>query len=208
VKAIKEFVKVTVVGGIVFLVPLILLGLVLKHAMAFASSFAGPIAAAFQDHRIAGVTAATIIAALMLLLLSFLAGLFARTSVGHDLARWLEDSLLGNLPQYRMVKTMADGLAQVEGGENLRPALVSIEGGWQLGYLLEEVRAGWVAVFLPQSPTPMSGTVMYMPAERVRLLDVPMGEAVLLVKRLGAGSVDALRSADLTPVPEGAAATS
>jgi uncharacterized membrane protein len=208
VKAIKEFVKVTVVGGIVFLVPLILLGLVLKHAMAFASSFAGPIAAAFQDHRIAGVTAATIIAALMLLLLSFLAGLFARTSVGHDLARWLEDSLLGNLPQYRMVKTMAEGLAQVEGGENLRPALVSIEGGWQLGYLLEEVRAGWVAVFLPQSPTPMSGTVMYMPAERVRLLDVPMGEAVLLVKRLGAGSADALRSADLTPVPEGAAATS
>ena len=201
-KAIKEFVKTTVVGGIVFLVPLILLILVLKHAMAFAGKIAGPIAAAFPEHRIAGVTVATIIAALVLLLLSFLAGLFARTHVGRDLARWLEDSLLGNLPQYRMVKTMAEGLAQVEDGQNLRPALVSIEGGWQLGYLLEEVRAGWVAVFLPQSPTPMSGSVMYMPAERVRLLDMPIGEAVLLVKRLGAGSAHSLRSADLTPVPE------
>jgi hypothetical protein len=49
----------------------------------------------------------------------------------------------------------------------------------------------------------MSGTVMYMPAERVRLLDMPIGEAVLLVKRLGAGSAQALRSADLTAVPEG-----
>ena len=123
--------------------------------------------------------------------------------VGRKLARWLEDSLLGNLPQYRMVKTMAEGLAQVEDAQNLRPALVSIEGGWQLCYLLEEVRAGWVAVFLPQSPTPMSGTVMYMPAERVRPLDMPIGEAVLLVKRLGAGSAQSLRSADLTPVPEG-----
>jgi uncharacterized membrane protein len=203
VKAIKEFVKTTVVGGIVFLVPLILLILVLRHAMAFAGKIAGPIAAAFPAHKFAGIAVATIIAALVLLLLSFLAGLFARTGFGRDLARWLEDSLLGNLPQYRMVKTMAEGLAQVEGGQNLRPALVSIEGGWQLGYLLEEVRAGWVAVFLPQSPTPMSGNVMYMPAERVRLLDMPIGEAVLLVKRLGAGSAQALRSADLTAVPEG-----
>ena len=201
-KAIKEFVKTTVVGGIVFLVPAILLILVLRHAMAFAGSIAGPVAAAFPDHRIAGVAVATILAALVLLLFCFLAGLFAKTGVGHDLARWLEDTLLGNLPQYRMVKTMAEGLAQIEDGQNLKPALVSIEGGWQLGYLLEEVRAGWVAVFLPQAPTPMSGNVMYMPAERVRPLDMPIGEAALLVKRMGVGSARALRSADLTAVPE------
>lgn len=201
-KAIKEFVKTTVVGGIVFLVPLVLLILVLRHAMAFAGKIAGPVAAAFPDHRIAGVAVATIIAALVLWLFAFLSGLFARTRVGRNLARWLEDSLLGNLPQYRMVKTMAEGFAQVENGQNLKPALVSIEGGWQLGYLLEEVREGWVAVFLPQAPTPMSGNVMYMPAERVRLLDMPIGEAVLLVKRLGVGSARALRSADLTAVPE------
>jgi uncharacterized membrane protein len=202
-KALKEFIKTTIVGGIVFLVPLILMVLVLRHAMEFAGKIAGPIAALFPEHRIAGVALATIIAALVLLLLSFVAGLLARTDVGRNLGRWLEDSLLGNLPQYRMVKTMAEGLAQVENSQNLRPALVSIEGGWQLCYLLEEVRAGWVAVFLPQSPTPMSGTVMYMPAERVRPLDMPIGEAMLLVKRLGAGSAQALRAADLTPVPEG-----
>jgi len=49
----------------------------------------------------------------------------------------------------------------------------------------------------------MSGNVMYMPAERVRLLDMPIGEAMLLVKRLGVGSAHSLRTADLTPVPEG-----
>jgi len=202
VKALKEFIKTTLVGGIVFLVPLVLLILVLRHAMALAGKIAGPVAATFPEHRIAGVAVATIIAALGLLLLCFLAGLIARTPAGRNLARWLEDSLLGNLPQYRMVKSMAEGLAQVEDAQNLRPALVSIEGGWQLGYLLEEVSAGWVAVFLPQAPTPMSGNVMYMPAERVRLLDMPIGEAMLLVKRLGVGSARSLRSADLTAVPE------
>ena len=85
----------------------------------------------------------------------------------------------------------------------MHPALVSIEGGWQIGYELEELKDGWVAVFLPQSPTPMSGNVMYMPAERVRLLEMPIGEAMMLVKRMGVGSAKALRSVDLTPVPEG-----
>jgi hypothetical protein len=49
----------------------------------------------------------------------------------------------------------------------------------------------------------MSGNVMYMPSDRVRLLDMPIGEAMLLVKRLGVGSAAALRHADLTAVPEG-----
>lgn len=199
--ALKEFLKTTIVGGIVFLLPLVVLLLVLRHAMSIAGRIGGPIAALFPEHRIAGVAVATIIAALILLLLSFLAGLFGRTRVGHDLARWLEDSLLGNLPQYRMVKAMAEGLAQVEDGRNLRPALVSVDGGWQLGYLLERVRTGWVAVFLPQAPTPMSGNVLYLPEDRVRPLDMPIGDAVLLVKRLGVGSAHLLRGADLTPVP-------
>jgi uncharacterized membrane protein len=140
---------------------------------------------------------------MLLLLLAFLAGLVARTDTGRSVMRWFEESLLGGLPQYRMMKTMAEGLAQVEGSSGIKPALVSIEGGWQVGYVLEEMHAGWVAVFLPQAPTPMSGNVMYMPRDRVRLLDMPIGEAMMLVKRLGVGSANALRRADLTPVPEG-----
>jgi hypothetical protein len=49
----------------------------------------------------------------------------------------------------------------------------------------------------------MSGNVMYMPAGRVRPLELPIGEAMLLIKRLGVGSTGALRGVDLTPVPEG-----
>jgi uncharacterized membrane protein len=80
---------------------------------------------------------------------------------------------------------------------------VSIEGGWQIGYLLEEIREGWVSVFVPQAPTPTSGNVMLLPSERVRELDMPIGEAMLLVKRLGFGASEALGKLDLR-LPEGA----
>jgi uncharacterized membrane protein len=202
-RALKEFLKNTIVGGLLFLVPVILLLVILRQAMQLVGKIAAPIAAAFPVHQIAGVALASIVAALLLVVVAFLAGLAARTDTGRAVMRWFEESLLGGLPQYRMMKTMAEGLAQVEDSSGIRPALVSIEGGWQIGYVLEEMRTGWTAVFLPQAPTPMSGNVMYMPSDRVRLLDIPIGEAMLLVKRLGVGSADALRQADLTPVPEG-----
>jgi uncharacterized membrane protein len=201
--AFKEFLKTTIIGGVLFLAPVILFALILRHAMGFAGKFAKPIAAQFPQHQIAGVAVATIVAALVLLVLSFCAGLAARTRAGKSATHWLEETLLGNLPQYRMVKSLAEGLTQVEGVQGMHPALVSIEGGWQLGYQLEELKEGWVAVFLPQSPTPMSGNVMYLPATRVRLLKIPIPEAMMLVKRMGVGSAAALRAADLTQVPEG-----
>lgn len=201
--ALKNFLKTTIIGGLLFLVPVILILVILSHAMRLVGKIAAPIAAAFPAHEIAGVAIASIVAAILLVLLAFLAGLVARTDTGRSVMRWFEESLLGGLPQYRMMKTMAEGLAQVEDSSGIKAALVSIEGGWQIGYVLEDMHDDWVAVFLPQAPTPMSGNVMYMPSDRVRLLDMPIGEAMLLVKRLGVGSAAALRHADLTAVPEG-----
>jgi uncharacterized membrane protein len=93
---------------------------------------------------------------------------------------------------------MAEGLAHVESAKGVSLPLVSVEGGWQIGYLLEPLENGWVTVFLPQAPTPMSGNVMYLPADRVRPLGINMVPAMSIVKSLGAGSAKALRGVDLT----------
>lgn len=205
---LKGFLKTTIVGGLLFLVPLILLGLVLRHAMGIAGKVAGPIAEMFPAHEIAGVAIGTIIAALLLLLAAFVAGIFARTDAGRSLTHWFEESFLGNLPQYRVVTSMAEGLTKVEQAEGLKPVLVGADGGWQLGYSLEQVRDGWVAVFIPQSPTPLSGNVVYLPSDRVRPLGIGIGEAMKLVKRMGVGSAESLKDVDLTPRPASKACAS
>ena len=53
-------------------------------------------------------------------------------------------------------------------------------------------------VFLPQAPTPMSGNIMYLPADRVRPLGINMMQAMSIVKAIGVGSAPALRDVDLT----------
>ena len=140
---------------------------------------------------VSGIGAVTVLAVLVLIVVSFAAGIVARTDLGERVSRWFENSMLGGLPQYQLLKSMAEGLAQVQNSSSLEPALVSIEDGWQLGYLLETLENGWVAVFLPQAPTPMSGNVMYFPAERVRPLGITMIQAMALVshrRRLRRGS--------------------
>ncbi len=196
--AVKDFLKTTIVGGLAFLVPLVVVVIVLRHAMRLAGPFADSITARFPAHEIAGVAVATIVAALILVLVSFVAGLLARTRAGRKSVAWLENSLLGRLPQYRMLKAMAEGLTNIEHASGLTPVLVNVEGGWQPGYQLEPMRAGWVAGFLPQAPTPMAGNIMYMPAAKVRPVNIPLGKAMALVKCMGIGSHQVLQDVDLT----------
>ncbi len=87
----------------------------------------------------------------------------------------------------------------MQNAEGIKPAVIGIEGGWQIGYVIEPLENGWLSVFLPQAPTPMSGNVMYFPADRVRPLNITMVDAMAIVKRIGVGSGAALQGADLEP---------
>ena len=137
------------------------------------------------------------IAALVLVLISFGAGVIAGTNSGKRITRWLEDSLLGGLPQYRTIKGMAEALAHIESAGAAKPALVNVGDGWQLGYLLDRLDNGWLAVFLPQAPTSTSCNLMYYPPDRVRLLEITMTQATTIIKRRGVGSGEILRGIDL-----------
>ena len=196
----KSLFRATIVGGVLFLLPAALVVLILGYAIRMAVKIAQPLSNGLglnQLGEVGGVGAATVLGILVLVVISFAAGIFARTGGGRRISRRFEESLLGGLPHYQMLKSMVESLVQFENSTDIKPALVSIEDGWQIGYRLETLHDGWVAVFLPQAPTPMSGNVMFFPGERVRSLDMSMVQAMTLIKRIGIGSAEALRAADL-----------
>jgi uncharacterized membrane protein len=192
------FAKATLIGGIVFLLPIVVALIVLGHALSLAGKAAKPLIGLLPQ-ALAGALTVTMVAVLVLLLVSLGAGLFARTRAGKRVMAWFESSLVGGLPQYQLVKSMAEGMAQVENAKGVMPALIYVEDAWQLGYVLEGLHKDWVGAFLPQAPTPMAGNILYVPVERVRRLDISMVQAMAIVKRLGVGSAEALRGVDLTP---------
>ena len=104
-----------------------------SHAMRIAGKVAHPISEFLTLDKVAGPAGEEGLAVLTLILISVAAGLLARTAWGRNLMRWSENSFLGGLPQYRLVKSVAEGLAQIENAEDLKPALVNIEDAWQIG---------------------------------------------------------------------------
>lgn len=108
------FLKATIAGGLLFLLPLILVVLLFSHAMQIAGKVAHPISEFLTLGKVAGPAGEEGLAVLMLILISVAAGLLARTTAGRNLMRWSENSFLGGLPQYRLVKSVAEGLAQIE----------------------------------------------------------------------------------------------
>jgi uncharacterized membrane protein len=196
--AMKEFLKTTIVGGILFLVPVALVLAVLNHAVQLAEKIVRPISHDLDlDHSIAGFGIVTVLTILLLVAVSFAAGVVARTRSGTRIKGWIESSFLGGLPQYQIIKSMGEGLAQIDGADDLKPVLISLDGGWRLGYQIEPAANGWVTVFVPQAPTLTSGDVFYLPVDRIKPLNMSMMKARSIVKHIGIGSADALRGVNL-----------
>lgn len=197
----KEFAKTTIIGGALFLLPVAFILFVLSFALRLIKTLAAPIVHILRlDHwgTVAGVGSVTIASVVFLILISFAAGMIARTAVGRRVTRWSENSLLAHFPHYQLVKSMAEGLAQIESRKGLKPVLVNIGASWQIGYMLDEQLEGdWIVALVPRAPSPLSGNIMYLPSERVRPLNISLVEAMSIVKAMGAGSSAALRGVDL-----------
>ena len=95
------------------LIPLALIALEPRHTVPISNSLH------LDQLGGAGVGAATVLSVLMLVLISFAAGIVARTAAGRRITRWSENSLLGRFPQYQLIKSVAEGLG-VGSGAALR----------------------------------------------------------------------------------------
>ena len=88
----------TLIGGVVFLLPLLVVIYVLGHGLALAARAAAPLVALLPQKDIGGITLASVVALALLLLLCFGAGLLARAAVGPGLRRPLRGAVADAVP--------------------------------------------------------------------------------------------------------------
>ncbi len=68
------------------------------------------------------------------------------------------------------------------------PSLVETDDGWAFALLVEREPPGFCTVFLPDSPTPTTGSVRIVEATKVRSLDVSMLNLLACLTRSGTGA--------------------
>jgi uncharacterized membrane protein len=192
----------TLVGGVVFLLPLIVVLAVLGQGLALMAGIAQPVAAMFPNRQVGGVALASLVALLLLLLLCYGAGLLARAALGRTLSASFEDRLQTLYPRYTIIKGMTQALGVDGVKSSLKTALVSFDDHQVLAVEVERLADGRVVMFLPGAPDPWSGSVVLVSPERVEGLPVEIGALHRSLKSIGRGSA-ALLNATLAAAPAG-----
>jgi len=191
---IFKFVRTTLTGGILFLLPIIVVVIIVGKALAIARKIVVPLANRLEMGTIFGHDTPLILAIVLLVLFCFFAGFFARTVIAQKANNWLETAVLSNVPGYEFIKSMSGNLLAAE-KQTVHPVVLAhIGDAWQIALLIERVEGGHLAVFVPGVPNPQSGSLYYLAEDRVRFVDLPPTSVLKCLKRYGLGSNALLRN--------------
>jgi len=188
------FLKTTCLGGIVFLVPIVLFIAVIDQALSIVASLAAPIAAVFPVSSIGDLAIVHIVALVILLFACFLAGLAAKTAIAGNIVDSLEANILDKIPAYALMKMKAGSMLSVDDAGDMVPVLVKFDDFWQMGFEVEKLDQERCLVFLPGAPDPWSGSVRVVLNNRITKLDTNLTAVTIMMKALGKGSSQALRT--------------
>jgi uncharacterized membrane protein len=181
-----RFILTTLIGGVVFLVPVVILGVVIIKAAGFMMVIAEPLADWFPVDSIGGVALANIIALLAVIVVCFLAGLLARHALASNIVEQLESKVLVNVPGYMMVKNLVSGFDESKAA-GLKPVALQLGTAERLGFEIQKLPDGRSMVFIPSSPSPFSGITQLLPPEQVTYLDVPVTKIIEVTENFGHG---------------------
>ena len=187
-KGLLQFFKTTLLGGVLFLLPLVVTVFLLSKAFKLLARALTPVAGVIRMPGVAAFLVANILAVAFLIAACFAAGLIARTRPGQRLGGTAENLVLKKVPGFTLLKSMMRGDEHLGTDTDVSVVLFETEGGYGLGFAVERHPSGLLTVFVPSAPTPAAGTILYLPEEKVKRLDLPVKSAVTTIMQLGVGS--------------------
>jgi uncharacterized membrane protein len=185
-KTIARFLKVTLVGGLLVVLPLWVSLLMLFKAINGALKMLLPIAKLLPQK----IVHEKIAAMLLLLLICFVVGLLTRTRLGQRAGHWIVENILDRVPRFALIRGMTRQFVGNKEETLFQPALVEIEEALVPAFIIEKHTDGQFTVFVSSSPTPMAGAIYILSPERVHPVDVPLRKAMVCVTKWGAGAAE------------------
>lgn len=187
-KGIFDFGKTTLIGGALVILPLAVIVLLVVQVLRTAHKVLGPIAAHISDSSVF----ADLAAALLVILVCFLAGLGLRTASGRRLGGFLERRLYERVPGYNLLKAVGGSTLGHEAERKIQPAFIELRDALVPALVMDRHPDGRTTVFVPSSPAPTVGSLYVVAAGKVHPIDVPIAKFMGCISGWGAGTKDLL----------------
>ena len=187
-----NFIKTTLLGGLLILLPLMLLLLGLQEIAGLLIAMATPIADLFPKGPFEDLATPGLVAALLIVGVSFVLGLAARSYILIRIGRQIENSIFAKIPMYRMLKIMSGALIDSDTSEVI-PALVKDgAGGGDPCYVIEKHKDGRATVLLPWSPASFAGSIKVVQQSTLETAHCTVDEFSRSISQIGVGIEDCL----------------
>jgi len=183
-KALAEFTRTTLIGGILVLLPIYVAVLLLLKVLKGVMALLAPVTAQVP----AGAEFREVIAILIILAACLIAGLLVRTGPGARGVQELQRRVLEKIPGYNVLRSLVTRLSGDESSTAFEPALVEIEEALVPAVIVEELSDGQFVVLVPTVPTPFSGALYILPAARVHPVNVPLKQFLMVYSKWGEGA--------------------
>lgn len=203
---LKSFIRMSLLGGLVVILPVALLAITFTWILNFIRKFINPIANLILNIiEITGLRFpsymkelfADIIAILVILIICFIVGVIVRTKVGKYLHKQVEKRILARFPLYNLFR---ETILQFFGTKRMpfsKVAVANIYGNETMvtAFITDEHDNGMVTVFVPTGPNPTSGNIYHLKEEFVHPIDAPVEDTMRSIISCGAGSRNILSKA-------------
>ena len=155
---------------------------------------ATPIADLFPKGPFEDLATPGLVAALLIIAVSFILGLAARSYLLIRIGQQIENSILKKLPMYRMLKIMSGALINSDTSDVL-PALVKDgSGGGDPCYVIEKHKDGRATVLLPWSPASFAGSIKVVQQAALETVPCSLDEFSRSISQVGVGVEDCLKA--------------
>ncbi len=188
-KLAKDVLRRQFLSGMLVVVPLILTYVVLRFLFETIDGILSPYIVKFLGYSIPGL------GIIFTILIIILTGFFVRSIVGASIYK-RGDNLLTKLPIVRIFYLAAKKLieALTKSNNEAFKEVVMFEyprrGTWVVGFLTSKIKfvngsddqqIELVGVFVPSTPTPVSGIVIFAPREDIMTLEMTVEEGLKLI---------------------------
>jgi uncharacterized membrane protein len=187
---LKHFIKTTMLGGLIVVLPVVLTFFFLRWLFNLATGMIEPITRQVMEQSRIQKYVADSLVIIVIILVCFVIGLVVKTAFGRFIYQTVEKRILKIAPGYSLFKETIKQFLGKDRSAFSRVALVRVfeNSTMMTGFVTDEHPDGWYTVYVPSGLNPTTGLIYHLEKQYVHLVDVSVEDTLRSIISCGGGS--------------------
>ena len=185
-KKLTAFLKTTIIGGLVVIVPIAIITFIISDTVSSLITATKPFTEDLPFDVFTNAMIALLIVVAVIIAICFTAGFLLNTLWGKTIKNWLEKNLLERIPMYSTLRGLTQKFAGIEGADY---PVVEVDlynsDSRVLGVLVDALPDERQVVYIPSSPLVTVGQLHILTKSQITETSLSMTETISCLSQMG-----------------------